>query len=162
MALPWDSAGNYVSGSAMGAVPPVAQVQNPLQPLHDAATLASMAKQREAATKLQQMLLRAQVLKDQPLYAQGEGPLGVHIGQGPGGWATAIGSMVAGVLAKKAHEKAGEGVSGALGELGPATQTLAENYVNGDPGGLYGTGYGLPQKPRPVAQGSQLSLPLSF
>jgi len=162
MALPYDpSTGAYVSGSAMGAIPPVAPVANPLQPLHDAATLAAMAKQREAATKLQQMLLRAQVLKDQPLYAQGEGPLGVTIGQGPGGWATALGSMVAGVLAKKAHEKAGEGTAGALGELGPATQVLAENYIQGSPGGLYDTGYGM-GKPRPVAQGSPLSLPLSY
>ena len=155
MALPFDpSTGAYVPGSAMGAVPPVAPIHDPLQ---DARTLAAMAKQREAATKLQQMLLRAQVLREQPLYAQGEGPLGVTIGQGPGGWATAIGSMVAGVLAKKAHEKAGENTAGALGEMGPAAQALAENYIQGSPGGLYGTGYGLAQ-PSFVSQGSPLSL----
>ena len=146
-------------------VPPVAQVQNPLKPTQDAKTLAAMAEQRKAATKLQQALLRAQVLREQPLYAQGAGPLGITIGQGPGGWAQAIGSAVAGILAKKAHEKAGEETAGALGEVGPATQTLAENYIQGSPGGLYNTGYGpaaaQPPGPqlvqRPIYQGAPLS-----
>lgn len=154
MALPYDAAGNYIPGSAMGAVAPI---QNPLQPLQDAQTVAAMAKQREAATKVKQAFLRAQVLKDQPLYAQGAGPLGVTIGQGPGGWATAIGSMVAGILAKKAHEKAGEDVSGALSPESQATQEYVQNFLRGAPGGMYGSGYGRPQ-PSYVAQGSPLSL----
>jgi len=154
-----------LAGPGNEALPPVAPVrpiESPLKPIYEARTLAAMAKQREADTKLKQALLRAQVLREQPLYAQGEGPLGVTIGQGPGGWAPAIGSMVAGILAKKAHEKAGEASAAALGELGPSTQSLAENFIQGSPGGLYGSGYGFPQPARPVPQGTPLSLPLSF
>jgi len=149
---------------ALGAVPPI---QNPLSvSSQDEKTLKLSKEQRAALTKLQQTLIRAQLLKEQPLYAQGPGPLGIMIGQGPGGWAPAIGSAIAGVLAKKAHEKAAEEQVGATGELGPATADFLESLFRGAPNGLYGTGYGsataqppgpqLQRPQQPVYQGSPL------
>lgn len=162
MALPFDpSTGAYVSGSAMGSLQPVNPVESPLQ--HQMQLMAAMAEQRAKDTALKQQVLRAAALKamTDPDQVKGGGPVGIRIGQGPGGWATSLGDLGAAIIRAKALKKGAAGIIEATGELGPATQTLAENYLQDAPGGLYNSGYGMGQ-PRPVSQGSPLSLPLTF
>jgi hypothetical protein len=156
MALPWDSStGAYVPGSATSGL--ANPVQNPLQSMQDQATLDAMAKHREKLAVLERALMRAAALKEEPLNAQGAGPFGSRQGVGPAGWATTLGDVVAGVIAQKRREGKVKDVTGAQTEVTPAIQDYVKNFLNGAPGGMYGTGYGSSNQSY-VPQGSPLSL----
>jgi len=104
-----------------GPVAPVAPIQPPLGMGVESAN----AKERLKRNALEQAIFKIMALREQPLFARGAGPLGIQIGQGPGGWATAIGSAVAGVLGKKALDEA---TAKAMGLQGPLAE--AENETN--------------------------------
>lgn len=150
MALPWDpTTGAYVPPGPLSS-----PIQNPLDPRNQAATVAAMANDREKRAALERAMMRAAALREEPLNAQGPGPLGVRQGVGPMGWAVSLADAVAGAIAEKRRKAATENVAGAQSEVAPATQEYVKNFLKGRPGGLYDTGYGLNH----VAQGSPLSL----
>jgi hypothetical protein len=125
MALPWDpTTGGYVQGAAMGAVSPVAPVA-PIQAPLGAGVEKANAKERELANRLKQAMFKIAVLREQPLFGTGQGPLGATIGQGPGGWALTLGSALGGVLAKKHMDEAAAAANAASGNVVPA-----ENETN--------------------------------
>jgi hypothetical protein len=80
------------------------------------------------------------------------------------GWATTVGDLVGGLIAKSRRKAATEDTAGAYGAHSAANQALIENVLKNQPGGLYGTGYGMvaDQLRKPdlnyVSQGSPLSL----
>ena len=152
MALPWDT----TTGAYVPSGPMANPIQNPLKNMQEQATLDSMAKQREKQAALERALMRAAALREEPLNAQGAGPFGARQGVGPAGWATTLGDVVAGVIAQKRREGKVKDVAGAQTEVTPAIQQYVRDYLNGAPGGMYGTGYGSNQSY--VPQGSPLSL----
>ena len=118
------------AGSGVLAIPPTATnpLQNPLaaQPMNQAAGLeAANAQERLKRNALQQAIFKAMALREQPNYAKGAGPLGIRIGEGPGGWAVSIGDLIAGLSARGKQNKATGEVTGGMGDLAPA-----ENATN--------------------------------
>jgi hypothetical protein len=124
-----------------------------------------MAQQRAALNELQKTYMRAQALKEEPLNAKGTGPFGARQGVGPMGWATTVGDLVAGLIAKGRRKAATEETAKASGAESQANQALIANVLQNQPGGPYGNSYGpgiANQLRRPdlnyVSQGSPLSL----
>lgn len=151
----------YLSYGAPGvlAAPPTNTnpIQNPLASPDDA-TVAAMAEARAKQSALQQALHRAAVLREEPLNAKGQGPMGARQGVGPMGWAVTLGDVVAGVIAKKKRERAGQEVTGAMGPLSASEQEYINQYLKSDPA----TMQALPRYGKPassyIPQGSPLSL----
>lgn len=134
----------------------VSGVQSPFA--GDAATLAAMADARAKQTALQQVLHRAAVLREEPMNAQGQGPLGARQGVGPAGWAVTAADAIAGAIAKNRRQQAAIDVTKAMGALSPAEQEYVNQYLKSDPASMQnGPRYGKPDMSY-VPQGSPLSL----
>lgn len=139
-------AGSGVLANPLALGGPISNpVQSPYDPQLAAAAEKANAEERLKSSALKQALFRAAALREQPLFAQGGGPLGIRIGQGPGGWAVSIGDLVGGLMAKKKLDEATAGVTGAQEALTP-TENATNAAVNA-----------ARRQFVPVAQGSQLS-----
>lgn len=95
-------------------------VQSPYDPALAAQVEAANAKEKASRSGLQQALFRAAALRGQPLFAKGGGPLGIRIGEGPGGWAVSIGDLIGGLMAKKRLDESTQGVTSGMEQLAPA------------------------------------------
>ena len=136
MALPWDT----TTGAYVPSGPMANPIQNPLKTMQEQATLDAMAKHREKQAALERALMRAPALREEPLNAQGAGPFGARQGVGPAGWATTLGDVVAGVIAQKRREGKVRGSHRGPDRGDASDSAICEDYLNGAPEGMYGTG----------------------
>lgn len=107
-------------GAAPGAgVNAVQPVQSPLpQQQPDMGKLLEALKAAFAAQGgLNSSAFRAQSLRGDRNYAPGTGPLGIRVGEGPGGWAVSLADSVNNALNYKEQKARDEALSKALKDL---------------------------------------------
>ena len=118
-----------------GVLAPVAPVQ-PIQPIQGpqdvTAVMNALAAARLKNTKLQQALLRAQVLRE--AQQQGLGPGGAQQGQGPGGWAVTAADAFNRMMDRNRQQDAMAQIQAALGEQSPAVTALQQESLKAQPG----------------------------
>jgi hypothetical protein len=95
-------------------------LQSPMAPGMGAGLEAANAAEKLKRSAMLQAMFKAMALREQPLYGRGAGPLGARMGEGPGGWALALGDTIAGALANRKHDEATQGVTTGMEGLVPA------------------------------------------
>lgn len=121
------------AGSGVLANPvqnPIGQAPQQNLPANWQEVLKNLGALWGAQGQLGPAMFKAMTLRhDQPYNAKGAGPLGIRIGEGPGGWAVSIGDLVAGLKGRKMQEEADAKAMAAQKALAEASGGYAQEKL---------------------------------